>query len=282
MTRRRPTSARPVLALLMAGPLVLSGCADPADPAGAAGTRGPLLLATTTSTRDSGLLDELVPSFTRASGCEVKTLAVGSGEALALGERGDADVLLVHSPKAEQELVDAGRTLSREAVMHNDYVLLGPPDDPAGLRDAPDTPQALARLAGAGAPFVSRGDDSGTHAKELSLWKAAGIDPAGQKWYSETGQGMGATLTVADQRRAYVLADRGTFLATQNLESVVLAEGDAGLRNDYHVLVVAGAQQVDCAEDFSAFLLTEPTQEAIGAFGVEKFGQPLFFPDAAG
>ena len=187
------------------------------DDGGSAGTptdQGTMLLATTTSTRDSGLLDELLPAFEKKSGCQVKTVAVGSGEALELGEKGDADVLLVHSPADEQEFMDAGNGSSRKAVMHNDFVLVGPAEDPADLKQAKDAPDALGRIEEAEAPFASRGDDSGTHTKELSLWEAAGIEPGGS-WYIETGQGMGETLTIANQKQAYTLSDRGTFLATR-------------------------------------------------------------------
>jgi tungstate transport system substrate-binding protein len=244
--------------------------------------RGALLLATTTSTRDSGLLDELLPSFERRSGCTVKTLAVGSGEAMELGERGDADVLLVHSPEDEEAFMAEGHGASREAVMHNDFVLLGPPADPAGIEQADDAPDALARIAGREASFASRGDDSGTHAKELSLWEAAGVKPEGD-WYVETGQGMGETLTIAGQKQAYTLSDRGTFLAVENLGVGLLYEGGEALLNPYHVIVVEGEDvRRECAERFSTWITAPTTQRAIESFGVEEFGEPLFVADAAG
>ena len=248
--------------------------------AGSPADQGTMLLATTTSTRDSGLLDELLPAFEKKSGCQVKTVAVGSGEALELGEKGDADVLLVHSPADEQEFMDAGNGSSRKAVMHNDFVLVGPAEDPADLEQAKDAPDALGRIEEAEAPFASRGDDSGTHTKELSLWEAAGTDPGGS-WYIETGQGMGETLTIADQKQAYTLSDRGTFLATRNLDSEVVVEGGDDLLNPYHVIVVRGKEtNAACAREFSSWITSSPTQKTIGRFGVEQYGQQLFVPDA--
>ena len=276
---------RPVLAVLLGAamaPAVACGDDDDGGSASSPPDRGMLLLATTTSTRDSGLLDELLPRFERRSGCSVKTLAVGSGEAMELGERGDADVLLVHSPEDEEAFMAEGHGASREAVMHNDFVLLGPPADPAGIKQADDAPDALTKIAEQAAPFASRGDDSGTHAKELSLWEAAGVDPGGD-WYVETGQGMGETLTIAGQRQAYTLSDRGTFLATENLDVELLHEGGEALLNPYHVIVVE-AEDVnrECAERFSSWIIVPGTQRAIERFAVEEYGEPLFIADAAG
>jgi tungstate transport system substrate-binding protein len=270
-------------ALLAAAAAAVGACGDDDHPpAGAPPDRGTLLLATTTSTRDSGLLDDLLPRFERQSGCSVKTLAVGSGEAMELGERGDADVLLVHSPADEEQFMAGGHGISRKAVMHNDFVLLGPASDPAEIAQADGAPDALTRIAEDEAAFASRGDDSGTHAKELSLWDAARVQPGGD-WYFETGQGMGETLTIADQRRAYTLSDRGTFLATDNLDSELLLEGGAALLNPYHVIVVGGEEaNRDCARRFSAWITAPPAQQAIGSFGEAEFGEPLFVPDAAG
>lgn len=271
-----------MVTMLAAAALALGACGEDDDETGSPPERGTLLLATTTSTRDSGLLDELLPSFERRSGCSVKTVAVGSGEAMELGERGDADVLLVHSPDAEQQFMAEGHGASRRAVMHNDFVLVGPPDDPAGVTQADDAPAALVRIAEAEAAFASRGDDSGTHAKELSLWEAAGVDPEGD-WYVETGQGMGETLTIAGQRQAYTLSDRGTFLATENVDSELLLEGGEALLNPYHVIVVsAGEVNRACAQAFSTWITGVTAQRAIESFGVEEYGEPLFFPDAAG
>jgi tungstate transport system substrate-binding protein len=262
--------------------LAVSACGDDDETASSQPERGTLLLATTTSTRDSGLLDELLPSFERDSGCSVKTLAVGSGEAMELGERDDADVLLVHSPEDEQAFMEEKHGASREPVMHNDFVLVGPAGDPAKVRDAGDAPDALSRIARAESEFASRGDDSGTHAKELSLWETAGIEPGGS-WYVETGQGMGETLTIAGQKQAYTLSDRGTFLATDNLDAELLLEGGKELLNPYHVIVVEGDEvNRDCAERFSDWITSGPVQKQIGDFGVAEYGEPLFFPDAAG
>lgn len=262
--------------------LVFVSCGDDddADSAASSPDRGAMLLATTTSTRDSGLLDELLPSFERKSGCQVKTVAVGSGEALELGAKGDADVLLVHSPAAEEEFMDAGDGASRKAVMHNDFVLVGPADDPADIEKATDAPDALKRIAAAEANFASRADESGTHTKELSLWETAGTDPSGS-WYIETGQGMGETLTIAGQKEAYTLSDRGTFLATENLDAELLVEGGEDLLNPYHVIVVRGKEtNAACAREFSSWITSPKTQKTIGRFGVDEYGERLFYPDA--
>ena len=262
--------------------LVSCGGEDDTGSASAPPDRGAMLLATTTSTRDSGLLDELLPSFEKASGCKVKTLAVGSGEAIELGEQGDADVLLVHSPGDEQEFMEGGHGASRNAVMHNDFVLVGPPNDPAEIKEAADAPNALEYIAKAEAGFASRADDSGTHAKELSLWEAAGTKPSGS-WYIETGQGMGETLTIADQKEAYTLSDRGTYLATKNLDAEVLLEGGKALLNPYHVITVRGDEvNAACGREFSSWITSPATQKTIGRFGVAEYGERLFVPDAKG
>jgi tungstate transport system substrate-binding protein len=259
--------------------LVLAGCGGGS---GATSTpaSGTMILATTTSTRDSGLLDVLIPAFQGTSKCQVKTLAVGSGDALKLGETGDADVLLVHSPAAEEAFMRGGHGVSRLAVMHNDFVLVGPPSDPARITGAPDVPTALRRIARTREPFISRGDDSGTNVKELALWKMAGIKPSGS-WYVETGQGMGETLTVASQKQAYALSDRGTFLATKNLDAKIFVQGGRALRNPYHVIVVRHqGTNLGCAKALSSWITSAPTQRFISRFGVAKYGQSLFFPDA--
>jgi len=277
----RPSLARTAaLALALSAALVGAGCGGDDDNGGSPPDRGTMVLATTTSTRDSGLLDALLPAFEKASGCSVKTLAVGSGEAMELGARGDADVLLVHSPADEEQFMEDGHGASRKAVMHNDFVIVGPADDPAGISKAGDAPEAFAEIADARANFASRADDSGTNAKELELWDAAGIKPKGS-WYIETGQGMGETLTIADQKDAYTLSDRGTFLATDNLDSELLLEGGKGLLNPYHVIVVKGDDlNTACARLFSSWITSPGTQKTIARFGVAKYGEPLFFPDA--
>ena len=243
-----------------------------------------LVLATTTSTQDSGLLDDLLPRFEKATGIRVKTIAVGSGEALAMGRRGDADVLLVHSKAAEDEFMALGFGDLRLDVMYNDFVLVGPPSDPAAVRGLAVL-DAMRRLAERGATFASRDDRSGTHARELDLWKKAGIDPKEKPWYVATGQGMGETARIASEKRAYTLADRGTFLALRKtLDLAVLVEGDATLRNSYRVIVVSPAKHPEvraaAARRFAEWLVSEEAQRAIGAFGKERFGQPLFVPDA--
>lgn len=272
----RSVNRRRTLAAFVATCALLTGACS-GDPEAASSD---VILATTTSTQDTGLLDELLPDFEEEAGCTVKTVAVGSGEALEMGERGDADVLLVHSPDAEEEFMDGGHGVSREPVMHNDFVIVGPEADPADLEGAADAAEALTRIAETESAFASRGDDSGTHAKELSLWEEAGVDPAGE-WYFETGQGMGETLTIADQKSAYTLADRGTFLATANLDSKITFEGSGDLQNFYHVIVVdRGEEPARCAEEFSTWIRESSVQERIGDFGVDEYGEPLFVPDA--
>ena len=244
-----------------------------------------LILATTTSTQDSGLLDALVPAFEKQYDYKVKVIAVGSGQALALGEKGEADVLLVHSPKAEEEFMSAGNGEDRLLVMHNDFVIVGPSSDPAGISSAGSAAEALALVAGEGEAFISRGDESGTHSKELSLWEKAGLAPGGS-WYQETGQGMGASLGVASEKQGYTLTDRGTYLALRDdLDLEVLYEGDAALNNIYHVIVVNPEKHsevnAEAARAFAEFLTSTATQDLIRDFGVEEFGEPLFVPDAA-
>ena len=244
-----------------------------------------LILATTTSTQDSGLLDALVPAFEDATGHHVKVIAVGTGQALEMGRNGDADVLLVHAPTAEQEFVTEGYGVNRQLVMHNDFIIVGPEDDPASIRNASDALSALKAIAETGATFVSRGDDSGTHKLELALWEDLGIAPAGESWYLESGQGMGATLQVAGQRGAYTISDRATYLAQEDtLDLEVLLEGDPRLLNTYHVMQVNPERfdgvNAKGAEAFVLYLISGEGQALIRDFGVEKYGQPLFVPDA--
>jgi tungstate transport system substrate-binding protein len=248
--------------------------------------RGPkdVILATTTSTQDTGLLDTLVPIFEDESGYNVKVIAVGSGQALAMGERGDADVLLVHAPSSELPLIESGAAINRQLVMHNDFIVVGPESDPAGIKGM-TAADALAAIYDKGARFVSRGDDSGTDKAEKALWKKADLDPKGQSWYEESGQGMGATLTIANQTDAYILADRGTYLSQkENLQLVILVEGDPVLFNVYHVMQV-NPDKFDLANGpggaaFVDFMVSDATQAIIKDFGVDKYGQPLFIPDA--
>lgn len=279
-------------ALVLAAGLVLAlaaACGDDAAGPGAGEAAptsigGSMILATTTSTQDSGLLDVLVPRFRAETGIAVKVIAVGSGAALEMARKGDADAVLSHSPAAEQPLVASGDLVEGQLVMHNDFILVGPPGDPAGVREAGSIEDAMRRIATAGG-FISRGDNSGTHAKELALWKAAGIDPASVARREETGQGMGATLNIADQRQAYTLTDRATYLALRDrLKLAVVFEGAAPLLNIYHVYVVNPAQHPGVkaaqARAWVAFLVAPETQALIGNFGKEKYGQPLFVPDA--
>jgi tungstate transport system substrate-binding protein len=244
-----------------------------------------LILATTTSTQDSGLLDVLIPIFEKEKGFFVKTIAVGSGQAMAMGKKGEADVLLVHSPDAEKKFVEEGAGINRRLVMHNDFVIVGPAGDPAKIRGSKTSADAFKKIAQAGALFLSRGDNSGTHAKEKTLWKSAAVTAEGQKWYQQTGLGMGQTLNVAAEKKGYTLADRGTYLALKKtLGLEILVEGDPLLLNVYHVIEVNPARfpKVNAAgaKAFSDFMVSKKTQDAIGKFGVDKYGAPLFFPDA--
>ncbi len=244
-----------------------------------------LILATTTSTQDSGLLDALIPVFERKTGYFVKTIAVGSGQAMALGEKGEADVLLVHSPDAEKKFMDGGFGVNRKIVMHNDFIIIGPSSDPAGIQKSKSSAEAMASIAKAGKLFISRSDKSGTHSKELKLWEKASVKPAGQKWYQETGLGMGQTINVASEKQGYTLADRGTYLAVRKTCGlVILFEGDAGLKNVYHVIEVNPAKfdkvNSRAAKAFSDFMVSTETQAIIKTFGIDKYGSPLFFPDA--
>jgi len=277
----RPRRLLPLFAALC---LVLAACAPAPAPTPTPPANPNLILATTTSTQDSGLLDVLVPHFEQQTGYTVKTVAVGTGEALKMGEEGNADVLLVHAPSSEQTFMDGGNGKDRLLVMHNDFILVGPASDPVGVKGKSPA-EALAAIAAAGAPFISRGDDSGTNKKELDLWKKAATDPAGQSWYSETGQGMGATLRVASEKDAYTLTDRATYLANKgNLQLETLVEGDPSLLNIYHVITVnpdkSPAPNYAGALAFANFLVADATQKVIGEFGVDKYGQQLFVPDA--
>lgn len=246
-----------------------------------------LILATTTSTQDSGLLDVLVPLFQEQTGYTVQTVAVGSGEAMKMGEEGNADVLLVHAPPSEVTFMDAGNGKDRFLVMHNDFIVVGPATDPAGINGQTSAVEAFKAIYNAGAQFITRGDDSGTHKKELALWKSAELDPqgAGQSWYLETGQGMGASMIVASEKAAYILTDRATYLANKdNYQLDILVEGDNSLLNVYHVITVSPDKwpkvNYESALAFANFMIDPATQEVIGGFGLEEFGQPLFYPDA--
>ena len=240
--------------------------------------RTELILATTTSTADSGLLDVLNRAFEERHPFTLKTIAVGTGEALRLGEQREADVLLVHARRLEDQFMAAGHGARRLDVMYNDFVIVGPPGDPAGIRGMTLPGPALARVAERQALFASRGDNSGTHVRENSLWQAAGITPAGE-WYLSTGQGMGDTLRIASEKQAYTLTDRGTYLAQKDrLELEIMVEGDPGLLNPYGVIEVQGAKNAEGAKAFADFITSAEGQQIIAEFGKDRFGQPLFFP----
>jgi tungstate transport system substrate-binding protein len=268
---KRLLSALSALSVLSAAPLAAQRC-------------GEIILATTTSTQDTGLLDSLLPMFERETCIKVKPIAVGTGAALEMAKRGDADAVLVHAPEAEKSYVEGGELIDGRLIMHNDFLIIGPQGDPAKVKGQKDAAQAMKAIGAAGS-FVSRGDGSGTEKKELELWKAAGVSPASVAKREETGQGMGATLLVADARQTYTLTDRGTYLAFKDkLTLVPLVEGDSRLLNIYHAYVVnPGKHPTVKRSEAARFVryLTEPkVQEWIGEFGRAKFGEPLFVPDA--
>jgi len=243
-----------------------------------------IILATTTSTQDSGLLDVLIPLFEAETGYKVQTVAVGTGQALKMGEEGNADVLLVHAPKSEEAFMAAGFGKDRAPVMHNDFIIVGPKSDPAQIKGAVSAIDAFKMIYNSGSLFISRGDDSGTHKKELEIWGKAGLAPQGQAWYLESGQGMGATLTIASEKGAYTIADRGTFLAQRNnLNLVITLQGDPPLLNPYHVITVNPQRwpnaNYDGAIAFYKFITAPDAQKVISEFGLKEYGEPLFFPD---
>ena len=243
-----------------------------------------VILSTTTSTQDSGLLDVLVPLFEKQTGYSVKTVSVGTGQALAQAAKGDADVVLVHAPSLEKKYVADGKLLNRRLVMYNDFVIIGPKEDPAKIKSAKTALAALKLIEQSKSPFVSRGDNSGTHNLEKTLWKEAGIQPKGD-WYIEAGQGMGATLNIANERNAYTITDRGTLLALRNRVNLpILVEGDKALLNIYSVMEVNPANgpriNITGGKAFADFMVAPQTQNVIKNFGVEKFGQSLFVPVA--
>ena len=250
-----------------------------------------IVVASTTSTQNSGLFDHLLPKFRAATGIEVRVVALGTGAALAYGRRCDADVLVVHAPEAEQEFVDAGYGVARVPLMHNDFVVVGPGDDPAGVRDSESAAQALEAIAQRQAPFVSRGDRSGTHMKELALWRAAGLEPGpgsdaesdaeSRSWYREAGAGMGQSLNMARAMDAYILADRGTWLSFGNRGSLeILFEGDPALFNPYSAIAIDPAHCPSVRREqgraFIEWLVSDAGQRAIAGFRVE--GEILFVP----
>lgn len=283
-------------------PLNIPGGAAKSGSAGSTQDVGRLVLATTTSTYDSGLLDAILPDFETKYNADVEVIAVGTGQAIELGQNGDADVILVHARAREDAFVEAGYGVNRQDVMYNDFVIVGPASDPAGIAGMTDVAAALTKIAETQSPFISRGDDSGTHTKEQGLWQATNVPlteaaslkggdktfvrPEGE-WYQSVGQGMGATLTVANEQLAYTLSDRGTYLARkqEGLDLEILVEGDSRLFNPYGVIPVnpelhptvnfAGAQA------FADWLTSVETQQMISQYGMDTFGQPLFVPDSA-
>jgi tungstate transport system substrate-binding protein len=245
-------------------------------------SRQTFVVASTTSTQDAGLLDALTPAFERANPhLRTKVVAVGSGEAMELGRRGDADVLLVHSPKDEEQFMQEGRGLSRTPVMSNDFVIAGPTSDSAEIRSSPNGVEAFTRIAGTQSLFLSRGDESGTHRRELDLWKRAGIVPRG-RWYLSSGQGMAETLMIASEKRAYVLTDTATFKVVQGKAGITtLFSGDEILVNPYSVIPVMGSRKGKAAQVFAEWISGPEGQDFIGAFGKDRFGSPLFEPAGA-
>jgi tungstate transport system substrate-binding protein len=284
---KHPTT---LFAVLLVVSFVLAACGSATPVATLAPTTPPkpenptLILATTTSTQDSGLLDAMVPDFEQRTGYTVQTIAVGSGEAMKMGQECNADVLLVHSPSAEKDFMSSNYGSDRRLVMHNDFIIVGPFADQAGIKSAATSVEAFTKIADTQSKFISRGDKSGTNSKELAIWKSANITPEGD-WYVESGQGMGTTLTIASEQEAYTLTDRATYLANKaNYQLEILSEGDTALLNIYHVIVVnpANCPTVNNAGAiaFADYIVSPEAQTLVGGFGVEKFGAPLFTPDA--
>ncbi|OPZ75188.1 MAG: PBP superfamily domain protein [Firmicutes bacterium ADurb.Bin456] len=269
-----------LVAILLLGLAAIQGCGQKAPQAPQVKD---VILATTTSTQDSGLLDILEPIFEEKTGYKVKTIAVGTGAALAMGEKGEADVLLCHAYQDEAKLIENGAGINHRLVMHNDFIIVGPPGDPAGIKGS-EAAGAFKRIAEKQEVFVSRGDQSGTHKMELKLWNTAGITPKGD-WYQQSGTGMGATLNIANEKRGYTLSDRATYLAQKkNVKLDIMVEGEANLLNIYHVMQVNPEKfskvNKDGGKAFADFMVAPETQKIIGDFGKDKYGEPLFFPDA--
>lgn len=261
--------------------LCIMGCFGGSKPAP---SERELTLVSTTSTQDSGLLDVLIPAFEKESGITVKVIAVGSGQALELGRRGDADILLTHSPDAEKTFMDEGWGAQRRAVMHNDFVIVGPVDDKAAVKSSTSATEALQKITQTQSSFISRSDDSGTHAKEKNLWKAAQITPQGD-WYIQAGTGMAPCLRMAHEKQAYILCDRATFLALKaEIQLVILYQGDERLLNRYSVITLNPQKNpqthLEAANRFADFVLSPQGQSLIGGFGKDRFGESLFTPEA--
>lgn len=281
MLRKVMKLAAFMLVILMS--FILTACQKAPESAAPTPAKPEVILATTTSTQDSGLLDVVIPAFEKKTGYKIKTISVGTGQALAMGEKGEADVLLVHAPEAEKKVVASGAAINRRMVMHNDFVLVGPAEDSAQIKGK-SVVDSLKAISGAKASFISRGDDSGTHKLEQNLWKATGIKPQGNSWYQEAGAGMGQTLKIADEKKGYTMADRATYLAqAKNISLKVLVEGDAKLLNIYHVMEVNPEKfnkvNKEGAKAFADYLLSSEGQALIAAFGKDKYGQALFTAD---
>ena len=276
----------PLLAILILA-LVLTGCGGGQKPAESPKeppkpAKVDVILDTTTSTQDSGLLDALIPVFEKKTGYKIKTIAVGSGQAIAMGEKGEADVLLTHAPDAEKKVVTAGAVINRRMVMHNDFIIVGPASDAAKIKGK-KAQEALNAIAASNSIFVSRGDNSGTHQLEKKLWSQSNLKPSGA-WYQEAGTGMGQTLNIANEKKGYTVTDRATYLAQKkSLALDILVEGDPKLLNIYHVMEVNAEKYTkvnkEGAKAFADFLLTTEGQGIIAVFGKDKYGQPLFFAD---
>lgn len=259
-------------------------CASAAPLAAKDGEGVRIRCASTTSTQNSGLFDHILPLFEKKTSIKVDVVAVGTGAAIEIGKRGDADVVLVHAKEQELKALAEGFFVNRHDLMYNDFVIIGPPADPAKVQGTKPAAGAFRKIAGATQPFVSRGDKSGTHTKELALWKTAGIDPSGQSWYLEVGQGMEKTQRIADEKRAYTLTDRGTWLATkEELDMVVLLEGDPSLFNQYGVMAVNPEKHKHVkfrqALKFVDWLVSNEGQDAIASYK-DKLGNRLFTPNA--
>lgn len=282
----KKTAQRISFLLVILMTLVLTACQKAPEPAAqtpAKPARPDVILATTTSTQDSGLLDVIIPAFEKKTGYKIKTISVGTGQALAMGEKGEADVLLVHAPDAEKKVVAGGAAINRRLVMHNDFILVGPTEDAAKIKGK-TVMDALKAISDSKKAFISRGDDSGTHKLEQNLWKAAGIKPQGSAWYQEAGAGMGQTLKIADEKKGYTIADRATYLAQEkNISLKILLEGDAKLLNIYHVMEVNPEKfakvNKEGAKAFADYLLSSEGQGLIASFGKDKYGQALFTAD---
>lgn len=275
-----------IFALVSCGPAETPQPEEPGEQTPQQEPLGPITLATTTSTENSGLLDDILPHFEEKYNTKVNVVAVGTGQAMEMGKNGDADVLLVHAEATEIEFVNDGYGVDRHRVMYNDFIIVGPEDDPAGLKETAgaDAAKALSIISENKVPFASRGDDSGTHKKELELWQAAGIEPEGD-WYKSVGQGMGATLNFANEQEAYTMTDRATYLSmSDELDLVILVEGDELMFNQYGVIKVNPEKHTginkEGADRFVEWIISDEVQQKISDFGKDEYGQSLFVPNA--